>query len=510
MGKDTTMAEPAPTSSRTPRSIRPDTRLDPYRAKRSKPATPEPVSGSASAEGAAGNTFVIQEHHARRLHWDFRLERDGVLVSWAIPKGLPDNPKTNHLAIQTEDHPLEYASFEGEIPRGQYGAGTVTIVDRGTYECEKWTEREVKVWLRGRRVKGHYVLFRTSGRNWMIHQVKGTAMSSHGEAVPRLIRPMLATLGQLPPPAEDDRFGYEMKWDGVRAVMYVEDGRVRLLTRNDIDVTVTYPELAAVGAALRPLSAVLDGEIVAYDESTGWVSFAALQSRMHLRNPADVRRIMREVPVTYQIFDLLFLDGRLTTGLTYAQRRELLESLDLSGPHWATPPYHRGGGEEALAASRKAHLEGVVAKRLDSVYEPGQRSRAWIKVKNLATQEVVVGGWRPGQGTRAGRVGSFLVGIPAPGGLEYVGHVGTGFTEQMLDDMHDRLRTLARDTSPFVGALPASVRRGARWVEPVLVGEVRFSEWTRDGRLRHPAWRGLRPDKAPEEVSRADATPVDG
>jgi bifunctional non-homologous end joining protein LigD len=476
-------------------------RLATYRQKRSAARTPEPVPEAGPSRGN-DDTFVIQEHHARALHFDFRLERDGVLVSWAIPKGLPDDPKRNHLAVHTEDHPLEYASFEGQIPRGEYGAGAVTIWDRGTYECEKWTDREVMVELHGERASGRFVLFQTDGRNWMIHRMKPAAPAASRVPVPELVRPMLATLGELPPSTEDDRYGYENKWDGVRAVVYVEDGRVRVMTRNDLDVTRTYPELDGLGGALGGVPVVLDGEIVAFDPTTGGVSFGALQSRMHVQNPVQIRRLAEQVPVTYCAFDLLYLDGHRTTDLPYRVRRELLEGLGLRGPHWDTPPAATGNGAEALAASKRLGLEGVVAKRLDSGYEPGRRSRAWIKVKNVTTQEVVIGGWTPGKGRRSGTVGSLLLGIPAETGLEFVGGVGTGFTQQMLDDLHRRLRGLERKTSPFAQELPARDRKEARWVSPRLVGEVTFGEWTRDGRLRHPAWRGLRPDKSPDEVTR--------
>nr|WP_238345296.1 non-homologous end-joining DNA ligase [Actinopolymorpha cephalotaxi] len=524
--------------------------MDAYRSKRSADRTAEPVPAEGPLPEGNDDTFVIQEHHARRLHWDFRLERDGVLVSWALPKGLPDDPKKNHLAVHTEDHPLEYADFAGEIAKGEYGGGTVEIWDRGTYECEKWTDREVKVVLHGThgdRSQGRFVLIRT-GENWLIHRMdyspdenadpdskaapakkstkktatkkasakkqspasststpgrKATSANTSGaEPLPELIRPMLATLGELPPSRDDEKFGYEMKWDGLRAVAYADGTKVRLKTRNDLDVTGTYPELAELQESLGSLPAVLDGEIVAFDAKTGRISFAALQQRMHVRDAAQVRRLRDQSPVTYLIFDLLHLDGRSTVGLTYEQRRELLESLELRGPHWDTPPYTGGGGRKLMAESKKQALEGVVAKRLTSRYEPGRRSRDWVKVKHSRTQEVVVGGWQPGQGRRAGTIGSLLLGVPGPDGLEYVGQVGTGFTDEMLADLADRTRRIERRTSPFAGTMPAKDSRDARWVTPKLVGEVRFAEWTRDGRLRHPAWRGLRPDKAPSDVVR--------
>jgi bifunctional non-homologous end joining protein LigD len=426
-----------------------------------------------------------------------------VLVSWAVPKGMPTDAQQNHLAVHTEDHPLEYASFEGTIPKGEYGGGEVTIWDRGTYECEKWTDREVKVVLHGQRADGRYVLIRTDDKNWLMHRTREQPGADGGPPkrrarLPELLRPMLATLGELPSSVQDDRFGYETKWDGVRTIAYLDGGTVRLLSRNDLDVTATYPELGGMADAVG-VSAIVDGEVVAYDRH-GKVSFGALQPRMHLQNAAQVRRLAEEVPVTYCVFDLLFLDGHDTVSLPYRQRRELLEALDLNGPQWSTPPYQVGGGAAALARARELGVEGIVAKRLTSRYEPGRRSKDWIKVKNTATQEVVLGGWRPGKGNRAGTIGSLLLGLPSPDGLRYAGQVGTGFTRAILADLQRRLEALDRRTSPFAEPLPSAEARDAHWVSPKLVGEVEFTEWTRDGRLRHPSWRGLRPDKSPDEV----------
>lgn len=313
---------------------------------------------------------------------------------------------------------------------------------------------------------------------------------------------MLAVPGALPPRRRDADFGYELKWDGVRAVGYIGGSRLRLLSRSDRDVAPSYPELADLAAATGGHTAVLDGEVVALD-SAGRPSFGELQSRMHVADPNQARRLSAITPVTYLFFDLLVLDGRSLLGLPYRDRRELLEGMALRGPRWDTPPYFTGGGPEVLALSRVQGLEGVIAKRLASDYQPGRRSTDWIKVKNLRTQEVVLGGWKPGQGGRARTFGSLLLGVPGPAGLEYVGHVGTGFTDRVLTDLAARLRRLERPASPFVpGAVPARDARDAHWVNPSLVGEVVFGDWTRDGRLRHPSWRGLRPDKDPESVRR--------
>jgi bifunctional non-homologous end joining protein LigD len=315
-----------------------------------------------------------------------------------------------------------------------------------------------------------------------------------------LIRPMLATLGaELPP--EDGRWGYEMKWDGVRAIVYVGGRRLKAMSRNDIDMIVSYPELADLTLPAGTKSAVLDGEIVALD-SAGRPSFEQLQGRMHVNDAKRASRLAEANPTTYMVFDVLRLDGRSLLSSPYTQRREVLEGLGLDGSHWRTPPYWAENGASILQAARDQNLEGVLAKQLDSHYYPGRRFPGWLKVKNLRTQEVVVGGWQAGEGRRAGTIGALLLGIPVDAGLEYAGKVGTGFTERSLRELGQMLEPLQRSESPFVTPLPRKDQVGAVWVRPEVVGEVRFSEWTRDGRLRHPAWRGLREDKAVSEVVR--------
>jgi bifunctional non-homologous end joining protein LigD len=308
---------------------------------------------------------------------------------------------------------------------------------------------------------------------------------------------MLATLGELP--KDDANWSYEMKWDGVRALTYLQDGRVRFTSRNDIDVTVSYPELHSFAEQLGETQALLDGEIVSFDEA-GRPSFKRLQQRMHVASAATARRLAESDPAVYLIFDLLHLDGRNLFDLPYTQRRELLEELELDGDSWQTPPAFTGDGAHAVEASKQQGLEGIMAKRSGSRYLPGRRSPDWVKVKNFRTQEVVVGGWSPGKGRRAGTVGALLLGVPTSEGLRYVGQVGTGFTDAMLRDLAERLGHIARQTSPFSPDVPRADARDAQWVAPRLVGEVMFGEWTGDGRLRHPSWRGLRPDKNPDEV----------
>jgi bifunctional non-homologous end joining protein LigD len=468
-----------------------------YRRKRNQGRTPEPMpagQGPSDATGAAGRAarFVVQEHHARRLHWDFRLERDGALVSWALPKGVPDDPAVNHLAVHTEDHPLEYAGFAGEIPRGEYGAGQVTIWDHGTYEAVKWQDSEVKVILHGQRLSGGFALFRTHGDSWMIHRER--------VPLPGRIEPMLARAADLPP--EDGRWAHEMKWDGLRALAYAGDGRVRLLSRTGQDITADYPELAGLGRALGRRQAVLDGEIVVLGTGS-WPDFEALQQRMHPRSAAAAQQLASSLPVTYLAFDLLHLDGRPLLDEPYHARRELLDGLGLEGPGWQTPPsFTQETGGDVLAVSRQHGLEGIVSKRLASRYEPGKRTGSWRKIKNIRRQEVVVGGWKPGEGGRTGQIGSLLIGVHDQAGLAYAGHVGTGFSQQALRMLGERLAPLRRDTSPFATPVPPEHARPAVWVDPALVIEVSFTGWTRAGRLRAPSFQGLRTDKDPAEVIR--------
>jgi bifunctional non-homologous end joining protein LigD len=472
-------------------------KLKRYRDMRDFEATPEPA-GAKRKRRTRKPQFVVQEHHARRLHWDLRLEHDGVLLSWAIPKGIPPAPQPNHLAVHTEDHPLEYLDFEGEIPRGEYGAGKMIIWDRGTYDPEKIEDREVIVTLHGERVHGRYVLFRTDGDNWMIHRMDPPEDPDR-EPMPEHIAPMLATLSKSRPRNADD-FAYEVKWDGVRAVTYVDGGQVRAESRRGNDITSRYPELRGLGPALGSTPAVLDGEIVAFDGERP--SFERLQRRMHVTDARTVRRLVQEVPAVYMIFDLLWFDGHSTIALPYRDRRVLLERLELQGPSWQTPATHEDGAA-LLAATREVGLEGVVAKQLDSLYEPGRRSRAWLKVKNQNRQEFVIGGWLPGKGARGSTLGALLIGYyestTPDARLRYAGRVGTGLTESELRRLVALLAERPRDTSPFD---PAPRVKDARWVEPDLVAEVRFTEWTSAGVVRAPAYRGLRDDKDPRETIR--------
>ena len=648
----------------TPERMAAWSRLAEYRGKRDRSRTPEPFGGEGGSEGAGRSgsssgtrpSFVIQEHHASRLHWDFRLEHDGVLVSWALPRGEPTDPARNHLAVQTEDHPLEYGSFAGTIPRGEYGAGEVSIWDAGWYELVKWHDDEVIAVLHGERYGTRQLaLIRTGGaggakdRNqWLIHRMKRQPEGTGGTDAPRgggtgasgaagrgsgtgspessesaaagsglsgaatgsassgasagvsvsttavgaaagpaaSLRPMLATAAG---PRElrgldQDAWAFEMKWDGFRVLAHVAradaegEPPVRLVSRSGLDMTTTFPELRVLADAVSPGAPplVLDGEIVALD-ADGRPSFRRLQQRANLYKERDVDRARRRVGVEVFLFDVLRVGGRDLTGESYTVRRAELERVVTPGERVHVPPVMDADGGTALAASRELGLEGVVAKRRSAGYSVGRRSREWLKVKHVLSQEVVVIGWRPLHAD-AGRedptaVGGLLLAVPAPvvaahtarngsdagtggasstrpadagsggansgdvgsdgtnsggansvrsgdtgsgwtttaasagaGGaatpgaaLRFAGRVGTGFAERERQEIARRLTAIRVDdaAAPDVPALDA---RRARWCEPVLVGEVDHAGWTRDGRLRHPVWRGWRPDRSPDDL----------
>ncbi|MGO1971751.1 MAG: ATP-dependent DNA ligase [Propionibacteriaceae bacterium] len=495
-------------------------RLDLYRSKRDPGRTPEPVPDAIPDEPDE-RSFVIQEHHARALHWDFRLERDGVLVSWALPKGVPTDPRKNRLAVQTEDHPLDYGTFEGEIPAGEYGGGSVSIWDAGEYQLEKWRDgEEVIATLHGRPNGGlagpaKFALIHTGSggeRNWLIHRMdlpddpraddppaEGASIETAGDYTP-----MLATLGTTADVGDAADWAFEMKWDGLRVLAHVGAGGVRLVSRNGNDLTESYPELSALPQFLDGGSAVLDGEIVTLRD--GRPDFGLLQTRMKLTREADVERARRSTPVEFLVFDLLERNGRSLLNTAWAARRKLLEETVRSGgPRDAVqvPAVVDSDLRAAIDTSAELGLEGVVAKTRAGRYQQGRRGRTWIKIKHHRAQEVIVIGWREGRSGRAGQVGSLLLAVhDAKGELRYVGKVGTGFRSADLDEIASRLGRLERRTSP--AEVPRADAKDAHWVTPSQVAEVEFAEWTDQGRLRQPSWRGWRPDKDPDHVVRAD------
>ncbi len=487
-------------------------KLHSYRAKRDFKRTAEPAGEAAEQDGSA--RFVVQEHHATRLHWDLRLEHDGVLASWAIPNGIPADPSDNRLAVHTEDHPLEYLDFHGEIPAGEYGAGTMTIWDQGTFETHLWDEKKVEVTFHGERLSGRYGLFpigqrgrEGSEKDWMIHRMDPPA-DPEREPMPERVLPMLAGSGELP--AHEEKWSFEVKWDGVRAIAYVKPGRLRLESRNLNEITETYPEVRGILRDLGMREAVFDGEIVAFGED-GRPSFERLQRRINVASASAVRRLSASTPVVYAIFDLLYLDGHSLMGLPYEDRRARLEELELGGPAWRVPAAYPGSaarGTALLQATEAQGLEGIVAKRLDSRYEPGRRTGAWVKIKHVTRQELVICGWLPGEGRRAERIGALLMGYWTDDGrLRYAGRVGTGFTERTLNELARKLAPLRRDDTPFDEA--PKLPRNAVYVEPEMVAEIEFREWTTEGVMRAPSFKGLRPDKDAVEVVREAARAPD-
>lgn len=463
-------------------------KLTTYRSMRDAGKTREPVPQTSPTVGN-DDTFVIQEHHARRLHYDFRLERNGVLVSWAVPKNLPEKTSVNHLAVHTEDHPLEYATFEGSIPKGEYGGGEVVVWDSGTYEAEKFRDNppdgpekggEVIVTLHGSKVSGRYALIQTGGKNWLAHRMK-----EQPQPTPEDVKPMLATHGSVSKLTKGV-WAFEGKWDGYRLLVDADHGALKLHSRSGRDVTGEYPQLKALAADLAEHHVILDGEVVALDEA-GVPNFGLMQNRA------------RSTRIEFWAFDILQLDGRSLLRAKYSDRRKLLETL-AKGGGLIVPEQLSGDGAEALEHARAKRWEGVVAKKRDSTYQPGRRSQSWIKDKLWLTQEVVIGGWRAGEGGRTSGIGALLIGVPEGDGLAFAGRVGTGFTDKDLAALKTTLAPLHTDESPFNTRLSGPDARGVTFVEPMLVGEVRYSERTSDGRLRQPSWRGLRPDKSPDEV----------
>jgi bifunctional non-homologous end joining protein LigD len=483
-------------------------RLARYRGMRDATRTPEPVPAEAPTT-STGDSFVIQEHHARRLHWDFRLERNGVLVSWAVPKGPPSDPASNHLAVHVEDHPLAYGGFEGTIPKGEYGAGTVTIWDAGHYELEKWRDgAEVILTLHGRPDGGlggrpaRFALIHTGEQNWLIHRMQPAptpAVERSSRVDPAAFRPMLATAATAEALGDGSEWAFELKWDGIRAIITIEHGRAHLTGRNGRDETARYPELLPDVIALGFRSAIMDGEIVALGRA-GAPDFGRLQDRLNLTKPAEIAAAATASPVQLMVFDLLELDGLSLLELTYQQRRALLEQVaPPAGSRIQVPPAFDGDVNAALAASEQFGLEGVVAKRRTSKYLPGRRSPAWVKIKHRRTHSVVIGGWTSGSGNRAGSIGSLLVGIPAGDRLHYRGRVGSGFTDAGLRQAEALLQPLASDESPFANLAEADAP-GVHWVRPQLVGEVQFAALTARGQFRHPVWLGWRPELTAADV----------
>jgi bifunctional non-homologous end joining protein LigD len=464
-------------------------RLDEYERKRDRRRTSEPFGGRRRR--GTRPLFVVQRHAARSLHYDFRLERHGALASWAVPKGIPLEVGERHLAVHVEDHPLDYAGFEGEIPKGEYGAGTVEIWDRGVYDLvEEKPDGGLTVRLDGDRLQGLWTLVPASlggdPKNWLLVRKRDDERSA---ARPRRrYAPMLATLADRVPTGPGWLF--EVKWDGYRAIAYLRGGDVELRSRGDQDLTERFAAVAReLPRAVRTPDCVLDGEVSALDEE-GRTSFSAMQKG--------------EGPLVYYVFDVLEVEGRSLIGLPFEDRHaRLAELLDGRGSTVRLSETFDDG--VALFEAAKRHgLEGIMAKRTRSVYQPGARSRDWLKVKTSERQEFVVVGYTKGKGRRAGTFGSLVLAVSRDGRLEWVGNCGTGFTEEETERLLGRLRPLERKTAPFdpPPRMPRVRAGDVQWVTPRLVVEVEFAEWTHDGHLRAPRYVGLREDKPAADVRR--------
>ena len=521
--------------------------LKEYARKRSFEKTPEPKPQAAPA-AAPGNFFCVQRHDATRLHYDFRLEVDGTLKSWAVPKGPSLEPLSKNLAVHVEDHPLDYGNFEGNIPKGEYGGGSVMLWDRGRYEllgdapAVAQIERgDLKFRLHGQKLRGEFALVkmrnRGKGNEWLLIKKKdsearpGWNIEDHARSVltgrtqqeiaenlpaveqpaggshralesvpgavrspmPRAVAPMLATLETHPPSGGD--WLYEVKWDGIRALCFVEDQQLRILSRNGKRCDQQYPELMVLPHYLKAFSAILDGEIAVLDEK-GRSSFSLIQPRISITDPNSITHLARSTPVTLFAFDLLYLDGYDLRGVTLEERKRLLAEILTPADHIRCSDHFEANGPAMLEAARAHGLEGILAKRRASKYE-GRRSRDWLKIKVNWRQEFVIGGFTHGE---RDYFSSLVLGLYEAGKLVHVGQVGTGFNEKSLREIYARLEPLIIKKSPFAGAVKAL--RDVTWVKPALVAEVKFLEFTPDGLLRAPVFLALRPDKDPKECVR--------
>jgi bifunctional non-homologous end joining protein LigD len=466
-------------------------RLREYRRKRDPKQTSEPFRSEKSRKDASP-IFVVQRHDARRLHYDFRLERDGALASWAVPKGVPLEPGEQHLAVHVEDHPLEYAKFEGEIPQGNYGAGTVEIWDKGTYELlEEKKNGGLTVRLNGEKLNGVWSLIPAhldgKEQNWLILRKREDTAETPPQGK---YRPMTATLEREVP--RGDGWAFEVKWDGYRALAYVRGGECTLMSRNDKPLTQRFPTIAKeVVKAVRTPNAVLDGEVCALDEQ-GRASFSEMQKGSNM--------------LVYYVFDVLEVDGVPLIDLAYAERHERLLQLLDERNRVVRVSETFDDGEALLEAAREQQLEGIMAKRVDSRYFPGKRTRDWLKIKTHGREEFIVAGYTHGGGRRAGTLGSLILATREGGELRYVGNVGTGFSDKEIRSLMAKLKPLRRDTSPFnvVPKMPRVRKDEIVWTEPELVAEVEYVEYTHDGRLRAPSYQGLREDKPAEDVHREE------
>jgi bifunctional non-homologous end joining protein LigD len=476
----------------------PEEPLKEYKRKRDFEVTAEPAGALGTSE-VERPSFMIHKHHARRLHYDLRLSRGGVLVSFAIPNGIPTEPGVRRLAVHVEDHPIEYATFEGQIPRGEYGAGEVRIFDEGTYEPLEWTDKKITLRLNGARLQGEYHLVQTAqggdAKNWLIFR-SSRAGALPTKPMPPVLQPMLATAGGKP--FDDPTWLFEVKWDGVRTLAYLGDGKTRLVSRRGRDVNVQYPELLEMHGLLAGDNALVDGEIVVLDRD-GTPSFERLQSRFTLAKPTD--NDLKRNPVLFIAFDLLWLDGESLLERPVEERIADLKRVLVPGQRVQNSVTIESKGKALFDQVKSRGLEGVIAKKKGSTYKPGRRTKDWIKIKAVKTQDIVIIGWSPGEGRRDGSIGALLAGVYKDGTLIYAGHVGTGYTEKTLQTLTKKLAPLETSEPP----VPTPPREEVdvshvHWVRPELVAEVEYLAFTSQFRMRASSFKGLREDKAPEDA----------
>ncbi len=528
--------------------------LEKYTEKRKFDRTPEPRG--RQHQPSASLQFCVQRHHASHLHYDLRLEVDGVLKSWAVPKGPTLDPGSKRLAMMVEDHPIEYGSFEGVIPKGNYGAGSVMLWDRGTYDLlgelpveQQLAKGDFKFHLTGKKLRGDFALVRiknpkSKGNEWLLLKKKdafaqpGWDPEDHSRSVasgrtqeeiaqgldaaddppasstqaktslkalkgaqsapmPKSIEPMLAQLGKDPPP-DSDSWLYELKWDGVRAICYLDHGDLRMLTRNGNRMDRQYPELSILPHHIKASQAILDGEIASLD-SRGVPSFEQLQKRITVSEASAIATLARHHPVVLFLFDLLYLDGYDLRGVPLVERKRLLKEILEPSDIIRYSDHFTGNGAELLAAVKQQGMEGIVGKRASSFYE-SRRTSDWVKYKVTNSDSFILCGFTKGEREL---FGALVLGIYDAGELVWAGNVGTGFDRKLMQAIHERLVPLATEKCPLKPAKELPKDNAVTWTRPELVCEVKFANWTDDGRLRAPVFMGLRPDIDPSDCVRA-------
>ena len=455
--------------------------LSKYAGRRSFGKTPEPPPAITQGEG---NAFVLHRHHATRLHYDLRLEQGGVLKSWAVPKGLPPRPGIVRLAVSTEDHPLEYVNFEGKIPKGEYGGGDIWIYARGKYEITSKKKNGFHFRLQSRELSAEYRTHRTGDNNWMLERIDKPQIDWLRDPV----EPMLAQIAEKPP--DKGNYLYEVKWDGIRALIALDEGGIRISSRNQLDITEKFPELLLPDQAFRATSALFDTEIVCLD-ADGRSVFGNVIRRVKQTGEGAIERARGRYPAVCYVFDCLYLDGRPLINEPLVRRRVwMADAIRHGTPYRVSEAIAEGA--ELFKAGKKMGIEGIMAKEEHSVYQPGKRSASWLKIKYRRTMECVIIGYTKGKGEREPLFGALQLAVQDGGRLRYAGKVGTGFDEKLMKEIFTALKNLKRVERP-VRDKPSDDARSV-WVEPKMVCEVEYASITEDGMLREPAFLRLRPD----------------